>query len=258
MYLARLDHPADFDAWREAARTAVALGVPPEEMAFAVREEPAPLFADPLPERPADAPPFNVPKAFPDVARKLICHADPERFVFAYRLLWRLQAEKKLLEIVSDPDTRKAVEMQKAVYRDSHKMKAFVRFREIEDDEGQRQYIAWFEPFHHVVELTAPFFMRRFPGMIWSILTPKRSVHWDGVDLTFAPGAKTISTPSQWTERLGVRMLQTMPGKRRMKKGAVSSTTWWKGSNQAMYWRWPSASSISRKRTKAFILWLSR
>ncbi len=97
-----------------------------------------------------------MPKSFPDVARKLICHADPERFVFAYRLLWRLQTEKKLLEIVSDPDTRRAVEMQKAVYRDSHKMKAFVRFREIEDEAGDRQYIAWFEPFHHVVELTAP------------------------------------------------------------------------------------------------------
>lgn len=196
MYLARLDHPADFDGWREAARTALALRIPPEEMAFALPGDLAPLFAEALPERPADAAPFNVPKSFPDVARKLICHADPERFIFAYRLLWRLQDEKKLLEIVSDPDTRRAVEMQKAVYRDSHKMKAFVRFREIEDAEGQRQYIAWFEPFHHVVELTAPFFMRRFPGMIWSILTPKRSVHWDGVEMVFAPGADPSQKPA--------------------------------------------------------------
>ncbi|MBB3996805.1 UdgX family uracil-DNA binding protein [Aureimonas pseudogalii] len=196
MFVARLDHPADFEGWREAARTAFALGVAPEDLSFTIGDEAGTLFAEPLPDRPADAAPFTVPKAFPDLARKIVCHADAERFAFAYRLLWRLQGEKKLLEIVSDPDTAHAVEMEKAVRRDSHKMKAFVRFREIEDVNGERQYIAWFEPFHHVVELTAPFFMRRFPGMLWSILTPKRSVHWDGADLVFAPGADPSQKPA--------------------------------------------------------------
>jgi uracil-DNA glycosylase len=196
MKLARLDHPADFEGWREAARRALALGITPDEMDFAVGDEAGPLFAEALGAMPEGAPAMTVPRAFPDLARKVVCHADPERFRLAYRLLWRLQREKGLLEIASDPDTARAAEFEKAVRRDSHKMKAFVRFREVETNGGQRHYIAWFEPFHHVVELTAPFFLRRFPGMIWSILTPKRSVHWDGADMVFAPGADASQKPA--------------------------------------------------------------
>ena len=43
-----------------------------------------------------------------------------------------------------------------------------------------RTYVAWFEPEHHIVELAAPFFARRFADMPWSILTPDLCAHWDG------------------------------------------------------------------------------
>jgi probable DNA metabolism protein len=195
MYVSPLSFPADFDGWRAASRTALALGVPPEEMSFTIGDEAPGLFAEPLPPAPAGAAQPTVPKAFPELAGKLVCHADAGRFVFAYRLLWRLQKEKQLLEIASDPDIMRAREMEKAVRRDSHKMKAFVRFREIEDPELGRHYAAWFEPFHHIVELTAPFFARRFAGMVWTILTPERSVHWDGSDLSFLPGATKDMRP---------------------------------------------------------------
>lgn len=197
MYNAPLAFPADFDGWRDAARRALILKVSPEEVSFTVGEEPPSLFAEPLPDTmPADAPQPSVPKAFPDLARKLICHADADRFVFAYRLLWRLQGEKRLLEIASDRDVVRATEMEKAVRRDSHKMKAFVRFREIEDAELGRHSVAWFEPFHHTVELTAPFFARRFAGMVWTILTPERTAHWNGEELSFLPGATRDMAPS--------------------------------------------------------------
>ena len=52
-------------------------------------------------------------------------------------------------------------------------MHAFVRFAEVEDGEGEPRYVAWFEPDHHIVERNAPFFVRRFAGMRWSILTPR-------------------------------------------------------------------------------------
>ncbi|MEF2549502.1 UdgX family uracil-DNA binding protein [Aurantimonas sp. E1-2-R+4] len=195
MHVARLACSADFDGWRPAARTALALSIPPEALSFVVGDEAPGLFAEPLPEAPADAAQPTVPKAFPDFAKKLVCHADADRFVFAYRLLWRLQTEKRLLEIASDPDVLRATAMEKAVRRDSHKMKAFVRFREVEDGEGGKHYVAWFEPFHHVVELTAPFFARRFAGMVWTILTPERSVHWDGAELAFLPGATKDMRP---------------------------------------------------------------
>ncbi|MCE7027559.1 UdgX family uracil-DNA binding protein [Jiella avicenniae] len=196
MFDARLAFPADFEGWRTAARTALTLRLPPEELSFTIGDEAAGLFAEPLPAPPANAPQPTVPKAFPDLARKLVCHADEDRFVFAYRLLWRLQSERKLLEIAADKDVLRATEMEKAVRRDSHKMKAFVRFREIEDGELGRHSVAWFEPFHHTVELTAPFFARRFAGMIWTILTPERTAHWNGEELSFLPGATRDMAPS--------------------------------------------------------------
>ena len=78
--------------------------------------------------------------------------------------------------------------MEKAVRRDIHKMRAFVRFRKIGEG-GDEHYVAWFEPEHFIVERNAPFFVRRFTGMRWSILTPYRCAHWDTAELTFTPGA---------------------------------------------------------------------
>ena len=45
--------------------------------------------------------------------------------------------------------------MEKAVRRDIHKMRAFVRFRKIGEGDDER-YVAWFEPEHFIVERNAP------------------------------------------------------------------------------------------------------
>ena len=55
--------------------------------------------------------------------------------------------------------------------------------------------VAWFEPEHHVVEAIAPFFIRRFTAMRWAILTPERSLHWDGATLSVGPGARRDQAP---------------------------------------------------------------
>ncbi|KQT88000.1 UdgX family uracil-DNA binding protein [Aurantimonas sp. Leaf443] len=195
MFTAALSFPADFDGWRAAARRALLSGVRPQDMAFTVGDETPGLFAEPLPEPPSEAPQPSVPKSFMELAARLVCHADADRFTFAYKLLWRLQGQKSLLQVASDTDVLRAAEMEKAVRRDAHKMKAFVRFREVETEDGARHYVAWFEPFHHIVERTAPFFMRRFPGMVWTIMTPERTAHWDGAELTFLPGASKEMRP---------------------------------------------------------------
>ena len=57
--------------------------------------------------------------------------------------------------------------------------------------------MAWFEPAHRVVEMTAPFFARRFASMRWSILTPDGSAHWDGTVLTFGPPATRDMAPAE-------------------------------------------------------------
>ena len=128
----------------------------------------------------ASLPRYRVPKAFVEIAQRVACHRDLERWALLYRVLWRLtHGEHELLEVVVDPDVYELNRKDKAVRHDVHKMRAFVRFRAV-DHEGQLWYVAWFEPEHHIVERNAPFFRDRFAGMHWSILTPDRCVHWDG------------------------------------------------------------------------------
>ena len=67
-------------------------------------------------------------------------------------------------------------------------------------------------------------------------------------------------SPSQRTQRSGVRMAQRICVKRRTKKGATASTMWCSGSNQATCSGALAVApaSTGRKRTKAFILCMSR
>lgn len=81
--------------------------------------------------------------------------------------------------------------MAKAVRRDIHKMRAFLRFRELDG-----RFVAWFEPEHHIVRANAGFFVRRFANMAWSILAPELSLHWDGETLREGPGACRADAPA--------------------------------------------------------------
>jgi len=87
--------------------------------------------------------------------------------------------------------------MARQVRRDIHKMRAFVRFRVVAQDDGAEWYVAWFEPEHHIVEANAPFFRDRFASMHWSILTPDRCAHWDGKEMTFTGGVPKSAAPSE-------------------------------------------------------------
>jgi DNA polymerase len=190
-----IDAPADFEGWRRLARAALQAGIPPEEVAWRAAVSPPDLQVSGV-LRGHDGATVRVPPGFVDLARRVICHRSGERFALLYRLLWRItQGERALLEICTDPDVRRAGRMAQSVRRDQHKMKAFVRFRQIAGVRPE-QFVAWFEPEHHVVDAVAPFFCARFAGMRWSILTPERSVHWDGAALSFAAGARRESAPA--------------------------------------------------------------
>jgi probable DNA metabolism protein len=196
MQVARLASEIDFAGWRRAARTLREAGVAPSEVVWTVAGE-GDLFAEPL-AAPALAPaPFTVPRAFMELAERAILHRSPERFGRLYRLLWRLQEEPDLMHIASDPDMAAARDLAHNVDKASHKMKAFVRFRSVVADDGAETMVAWFEPAHRVTEATAPFFMRRFANMAFSILTPDACAHWDGADLAFTPGVDRSAAPSE-------------------------------------------------------------
>ncbi len=185
----------DFAGWREAARRLMLNGVKPEEIAWTVDRLRVDETAAALPAVPQGSR-LDVPRSFVERAESVFCHSDPERFSFLYRLLWRLSREPALLHVASDPDVRRFETTDKAVRRDIHKMRAFVRFRRIEDDLGE-SYAAWFEPDHFIVERNAPFFVKRFAGMRWTILTPCASATWDGDELSFGPGAARAGAPRE-------------------------------------------------------------
>jgi probable DNA metabolism protein len=193
MHSISLSAEDDFDGWRDAARALAGAGVPAAEIAWHVGGSGGDLFAAPAP-LPAPTAAFSVPRAFLTLAETAICHSDPERFALLYALLLRLRERPGLLSDGADPLVQRLERLAKAVRRDVHKMRAFLRFREVGTDEGPR-FVAWFEPEHHIVRANAGFFVRRFANMAWSILTPEVSLHWDGETLSEGPGASRAEAP---------------------------------------------------------------
>lgn len=181
------------EAFRREARRLFLAGVDPGEVEWRVGAD-GDLFASEDQSTNEPAATFTVPRAYVDLANLVLCHTDPNRFAVLYRLLWALRTRRDVLDDAADPDVVRARLMARAVRRDIHKMTAFVRFRATEDRRGE-VYIAWFEPDFYIVEAAAPFFVKRFTAMRWTILTPKGSVYWNGRSLRFGPAAHQSEAP---------------------------------------------------------------
>ena len=190
MFTVRLDGETDFEGWRRAARRLRGAGAPPTEVVWSTGGE---LFADDLTRLP-EAEGFAAPAAFVALAKDVALHRSPRRWEALYRLIWRMKDEPGLLALTTDEDVQHALHLQSEVSRASHKMKAFVRFREVPHPQGEA-FAAWFEPPHRVLEKTAPFFVRRYATMRFSILTPDLCAHWDGRDLVYSPGLDRAAIP---------------------------------------------------------------
>jgi probable DNA metabolism protein len=207
-HIVELAHATDVDGFRRHARQLIAAGHAPEHVHWQVRGSgTGSLFGDGAAVQeahgggamPADAAPapLRVPPALLQLAQSAILHRAPARFAMLYRFLWRLALAPELRHDRLDADRIQLEEWAAAVRRDMHKMTAFVRFRTVADNGSNGPlHVAWFEPDHHIVPATAPFFQRRFAQMRWAILTPECSVQWDGATLDFGPGAKRADAPA--------------------------------------------------------------
>ena len=197
-----LAHAADHAGWRAAARRHLAEGTKPERLVWHSASATADLFGQPA-DAPIDdpppasaVPPMSVSRHFLDLVRRVVCHRDTDRFALLYRLLWRrAHGEPELLRNPCDPDVHRAEVLGKAVGRDMHKMRAFVRFRRSTCLSGEH-YHAWFEPDHHILRFNAEFFLRRFAAMHWSIATPDGCAHWNGTQLQFGPALRRDELPA--------------------------------------------------------------
>ncbi|MEM7565653.1 MAG: hypothetical protein AAF321_00305, partial [Pseudomonadota bacterium] len=91
-----LAHPADFEGWRAAVRTALALDLAPDALTWRVEGETGDLLGGDAPLPPAPATPgLRVPPAFVEAAREAVQHRDPERFALLHGVLGRIQAGER-------------------------------------------------------------------------------------------------------------------------------------------------------------------
>jgi probable DNA metabolism protein len=197
-----LAHQADIQGWRSAARLMDSMSVDPDRVVWRIQGDSDGLFdayeSIPLETLGEQVPIYtqgrSVPSAFLSLTERALCHKASDRFDLCYRVLRRLLKQPKLLQIASDPDVMQLEAYRKSVARDMHKMKAFVRFREIEDGQSST-FVAWFEPDHYTLEATSSFFVKRFANQQWSILTPYRCAHWRDNALFFTPGTTKDMAP---------------------------------------------------------------
>jgi len=194
MSVARIAAADDFEGWRSLARQLASRNVPADKIIWQVGDAPADLFGAATVAE-TDKLAFAVPRPFIALARTAICHRDPERFALLYAFLRRLRVEPALIEDRTDALLQRIERLGRQVRRDIHKMRAFLRFREMGEKEARR-FVAWFEPEHHIVRANADFFLDRFATMHWSILTPDLSLHWDGETLHESQGATRHDAPS--------------------------------------------------------------
>ncbi len=184
-----LDPGADIAGFRDAARRLLASQTPPDDVTWDAQGRTS-LFGDDVA---ANAAACMLPRGVVEMIQDVVCHRDPQRYALCYALLWRVQqGERALLEVASDPLVHRLLMLRKAVRRDIHKMHAFLRFREA----GAGRFVAWYEPAHFILEPVTRFFVERFGSLIWSIVTPIGSLHWDRETLTTGEPGRRADVPT--------------------------------------------------------------
>jgi uracil-DNA glycosylase len=240
-------------AWREAARGFLAAGVPPEQILWGDHAAAPDLFGGE--NTTPSGGKVSVPRSFISMAETAVWHSDPERFARLYAFLWRVKDAPHLMADRGDADLAQLRQMEKNVRRCQHKMKAFVRFREIgAPDAPRRSFAAWFEPTHHTVEPTADFFVRRFSDMDWRILTPDVSAIFEDGKLTFQEGHAKPDLPEDAGEQLWITYFQNIFNPARLMVKAMQSEMpkkYWKNMPEAAFIPQMIAEAPARARAMA-------
>ena len=210
-------------AWRKAARACLAQRLRPEEVLWSYGDTAPDLFSQ---EKSAcfGTARLTVPKSFATLADTVVWHSDPQRFARLYDLLWQVKDRPELMADRGHAALSQLRLMEKQVRRCQHKMKAFLRFREIGASNSERRsFAAWFEPSHHTVEPTAPFFVRRFADMDWRIVTPGRTAIFENGRLMFDNGQQRPPLPEDAAEELWSTYFRNIFNPARLKVKAMQA-----------------------------------
>lgn len=207
-----LSHQVDIAGFHSEATRLLAQQVPPETVVWtaapaqSLNEEALDAERAAIRNRAARA---IIPQSFIRMSELVVLHRDPQRFDLLYRSLWRLVYEPDLKGDFADRDMAKLRQMAQAVRRDVQKMKAKLLFRAI-PLKGETTRVAWYEPAHFICETVGAWLAKRDPATPWILLTPDRSMRWDGRRLLSAPAIPPLPRP--WlTDEEWARVLEAMP-----------------------------------------------
>jgi probable DNA metabolism protein len=129
----------------------------------------------------------RIPREMLRMLESAACFRATDRFAFLYKLVWRWQNGQHDVLSAADEDGARLHAMVKTIRRETHKMNAYLRFRERAAGSGAPQFVAWFEPEHDVLPQVAAHFSRRMGQTTWMIGTPDASMLWDGTTLHAGP-----------------------------------------------------------------------
>lgn len=183
----------NFQQWREQARELLQAGVAPHQVTWIEQAEPD-LFASLdnsaslIPQRS-----LKVPASALELLQWAGRYCAEDRWAPLYRVLWRVVGGDRAALLAGDPDGSLLHRRVKAVRREIHHLKAFVRFNERETREAEPQFVAWFEPAHEVLDCVAEHFAQRMGQTRWLIASPKAGVYFDGQQACYA-----YPCPEQW------------------------------------------------------------
>ena len=118
----------------------------------------------------------RVPRAFVAAgAERDPARAIRERFALLYRLLWRLRARAAAAATSRSIRTcARAARWRRPCAATCTRCTRSCASAQCEREAASRSTSPGSSPTHHIVEAAAPFFVRRFANMRWSILTPER------------------------------------------------------------------------------------
>ena len=209
-----LSHQVDIAGFHHEATRLLAQQVPPQDVAWtaapaqSVDEEPLEANRAAMRNRAARA---IIPQSFVRMSELVVLNRDPERFDLLYRSLWRLVYEPELRHDFADQDLAKLRQMAQAVRRDIQKMKGKFSFRVLEV-RGEPVRLACYAPMHFVAEVVGGWLAQREPATCWIILTPDRSMRWDGRQLLSAPAAAPMPLGmAAASDADCARVLETLP-----------------------------------------------
>jgi len=209
-----LSDQVDVAGFHSEATRLLARQVPPQQVQWSaapaqeVGEEPLDAGRAAIRNRAARA---IIPQSFIRMSELAVLHRDADRFDLLYRSLWRLVYEPELKHDFADSDMARLRQMAQAVRRDIQKMKARLAFRSLAV-KGRPVTVAWYEPTHFVCETVGAWLARRDPEAHWILLTPDRSMQWDGQKLLSAPAVPPPCEPlAPCSDADLTRVLEAMP-----------------------------------------------